>query len=286
MAVYKQTYRKWTGQRTAMRTRFLILTRYGYARLFQSKFLLLFLALCLFFPFVCIAYIYLSHSDSFLAALHIPATALPQVDGRFFYFYCVVQGGLAYLLTAVVAPNLVSADFANGAMPLFFSRPFSRAEYVAGKLCALLFLLSLITWIPGLLLFAVQASLAGWGWATSNGWLAGAIFLGLFVWIIVLSLIGLALSAWVKWRIAAGALILGVFFAGAGFGAAINSVMRTNYGTLIDLPQVIRIAWSYLFRYDAGYEISATTAWIVLGLTCAGSLGLLARRVRPFEVIK
>lgn len=286
MAVYKHTYRKWEGERTALRTRFLILTRYGYARLFQSKFLLLFLALCLFFPFVCIAFIYLSHSAAFLAALRIPASRLLPMDGRFFYFYSIVQGGLAYLLTAVVAPSLVSPDFANGAMPLFFSRPFSRAEYVAGKLCALSLLLSLITWVPGLLLFAIQASVVGWNWATSNWWLAGAIFLSLFAWIVVLSLIGLALSAWVRWKIAAGALVLGVFFAGAGFGAAINNLMRTNYGTLIDLPQVVRIAWSYLYRYDAGYEIPQTTAWMVLVGTCAVCLWLLARRVRPFEVIQ
>ena len=83
------------------------------------------------------------------------------------------------------------------------------------------------------MLFVIQASLAGWDWTTANLWLAGSI-----------SRIacldhrafadGLALSAWVKWKIAAGGLVLGVFFAGAGFGTAINSVMRTNYGTLLN----------------------------------------------------
>lgn len=286
MAVYKHTYQGWAGERTPAWPRFLILTRYGYARLFESKFLMLFLALTLFYPLACLAFIYLSQSDSFLSALHIPAAALPGVNGRFFYFYCVLQGALAYLLTALVGPNLVSPDVANGALPLYFSRPFSRTAYVAGKLCVLMFLLSLITWVPGLLLFAIQTSVAGWGWAVSNLWLAGAIFLGLFVWITVLSLIGLALSAWVKWKIAAGALVLGVFFAGAGFGTAINSVLRTNYGTLIDLPQVVRIIWSYLFRYDSGTEISVTSAWIVLGVTCALCLWLLAKKVRPFEVVR
>ena len=57
----------------------------------------------------------------------------------------------------------------------------------------------------------------------------------MLVWILVLSLIALALSAWIKWKIAAGGLVLGVFFAGAGFGTALNSVMRTNYGSLLNL---------------------------------------------------
>jgi len=103
--------------------------------------------------------------------LNIPARLLPQIDGRFFYFYSIVQGALAYLLTAFVAkPGF--AGFANGAMPLYFSRPFSRTEYVAGKIGVLLVLLSLITWIPGLVLFAIQASIAGWDWTKLNLWLA------------------------------------------------------------------------------------------------------------------
>src|SRR5665213_882342 len=132
MAIYKHTYKNYTGARTETWSRFFILTRFGFARVFQSKFQLLFIIACLFYPLTCAAYIYLSHNAPFLAALNIPAARLPQIDGRFFYFYSIVQGALAYLLTAFVAPNLVSPDFANGAMPLYFSRPFSRGEYVAG----------------------------------------------------------------------------------------------------------------------------------------------------------
>ena len=86
----------------------------------------------------------------------------------------------------------------------------------------------------------------------------------------VLSLIALAISAWVRWKIAAGGLILGVFFAGAGFGAAINAVMRTKNGSLIDIAQVMATA--------SGPSCSATTratafrstqAWTVLGWSSA-----------------
>jgi ABC-2 type transport system permease protein len=286
MAVHKHTYKDYTGPRTPAWSRFLVLARFGFARVFHLKFLLLFIIGCLFYPLVCAAYIYLSHNPAFLALFRIPASQIPHVDGRFFYFYSIVQGALAYLLTAFVGPVLVNPDFANGAMPLYFSRPFSRAEYVGGRISVLLVLLSLITWIPGVVLFAIQASIVGWDWMTANLWLAGAIVLGLLVWIIVLSLIGLALSAWVKWKIGAGALVLGVIFAGAGFGTAINSLMRTNYGALIDLTQVAHTIWSYLFRYNTGTEMSVSSAWIVLGVTSLLCLWLLARRIKPFEVIK
>jgi ABC-2 type transport system permease protein len=286
MAVYKRNYKGYAGPLTAKWSRFLILTRYSYARLFQSRFLVIFLIVCLFYPIGCAAFIYLSHNLKFLALLRIPADQIGSINGRFFYYYCTVQGAMAYVLTALVGPSLVSPDLVNGALPLYFCRPFSRTQYVAGKLGVLMALLSLITWVPGLLLYLIQSSVAGSDWMFDNLWLAWGIFLGLGVWILVLSLIALALSAWVKWKIAAGALVLGVFFAGAGFGSAINSVMRTNYGALINLTQVAHTVQADLLHYDSGTEMATSSAWIVLIVTCALSMTLLARRVRAFEVVK
>ena len=121
-----------------------------------------------------------------------------------------------------------------------------------------MYLLSLITWIPGLILFGDSGEPGGMGVdARRNLWIAGAIFIGPVIWIMVLSLIALAISAWVRWKIAAGGLILGVFFAGAGFGAAINAVMRTNYGSLIDLDAgELHRSGASCSGYDTGTGIS------------------------------
>ncbi|MEN6334135.1 MAG: ABC transporter permease subunit [Phycisphaerales bacterium] len=286
MAVYKQTYKDYEGPRTAGWSRFLILMRYSYARVFQSRFLVLFLALCTFYPIACAALIYLSHNSPALAMLKLQSNALPPIDGQFFYVFSVVQGVLALLLTAFIGPSLVSPDLANGGLALYLSRPFSRAEYVAGKMAVLLALLSAVTWIPGLLLYGIQASCTGWTWVKPNLWLAGSIVLGPLIWIVVLSLIALALSAWVKWRIAAGACVLGLHFVGAGFAQAINEILRTRKGSLINLGEVIHTVWGSLFDASRGADLSVTQAWIVLGVTCALCLILLARRIRGFEVVK
>ncbi|MBM4027569.1 MAG: hypothetical protein FJ280_19515 [Planctomycetes bacterium] len=286
MAVYKQTYKDYGGPRTAAWSRFLILMRYSYARLFQSRFLVLFLALCFFYPLGCATLIYLSHNSPALAMLKLQSNALPAIDGTFFYVFCVVQGVLALLLTTLVGPNLVAPDLANGGLALYLSRPFSRTEYVAGKMTVLLVLLSGITWVPGLLLYAIQASCTGWTWIKPNLWLARSIVLGPVIWILILSLIALALSAWVKWRIAAGACILGLHFVGAGFAEAINEILRTRRGSLINLGEVIHTIWGSLFDTSRATDLSVMQAWIVLGVTCALCLGLLARRIRGFEVVK
>jgi ABC-2 type transport system permease protein len=264
----------------------MILPRYSYARLFQSKFLLMFLISCLFFPLGCAGFIYLSHNLAFLKSFNIPAGSFLAIDSKFFLVYCNVQGVMAIILTAFVGPTLISPDLTNNSLPLYFCRPFSRTEYVLGKMSVLVFLLSLITWVPGLLLFFMNGSLAGWEWMRDNLWLGWGIFLGLGLWVLILSLIALAMSAWVKWRIAAGGLILAVFFAGAGFGAAINAVMRTTAGTMIDLAQVMYRLWSSLLRADVEMKITVGEAWFALSVACAICLWMLMKRVRAFEVVK
>jgi ABC-2 type transport system permease protein len=286
MAVYKHTYRAYVGKLTPLWSRPMILTRSSYARLFQNRFLAIFLALCFFYPMLCVAYIYLMHNNSFLLLFRIQPGQLWQVDGRFFYLFCNVQGALAYLLIAFIGPNLVSPDLVNGAMQLYFSRPFSRLEYVVGKISVLMILLSMITWVPGLSIYTIEGSIEGWDWFTAHFWLAGALFISLFAWIFVLSLLALAMSAWVKWKIAAGALVLGIFFAGAGLGNAINQVMHTSYGSLIDLTEVVHTVWADLLRYDSGATLSVAYAWTVLVLACVLCAWLLARRIRAFEVVK
>ena len=64
----------------------------------------------------------------------------------------------------------------------------------------------------------------------------------------MLSLLALALSAWVKWKPVAGALLFGVFFVGAGFGAAVNGVLRTKWGHLLNISYLIGSVWVTLFE--------------------------------------
>jgi ABC-2 type transport system permease protein len=245
-----------------------------------------YLVACFFYPLGSAAFIYLAHNLSFLQTFNIPAGQALQINAQFFKVYCIVQGSFAYLLTAFVGPGLVAPDLANNALPLYFCRPFSRTEYVLGKMAVLMSLLSLVTWVPGLLLFAIQASLAGGEWTRANLWMAGALVGGLLLWDVLLSLIALALSAWVKWRIAAGALILGVYFAGGGFGAAINSIVRTKYGWLIDISQVIGNIWSQMFRNDTAPDVPYSDSWIAFAVACGICLWMLRKRVKAFEVVK
>ena len=285
MAVYRRNYKPYSGALTAEWSRFLVLFRYSRRNLFRSKFLTALFVICFFYPLLCCLMIYLAHNASFLTALGVPKGVL-SIDNKFFFNFMSVQGVFAFLLTAFTGPGLISPDLANGALPLYFCRPFSRAEYVLGKSSVLAILLSQITWIPGLVLFLVQASLAGASWTWTNLWIAGSLMVSSLLWIAILSLLAMALSAWVKWRIVAGALLLGVMFFGAGFAQAINAVMRTESGQFINIASLMTTVWSTLFQLDKYSSIPASQALVALLLYCLICLGLLMRKVRAYEVIR
>lgn len=303
MAVYDHTYKQYSGAVTPRWSRFLILPRHSYRGIFQSKLFIAYFAMCLIYPLVASILIYLHHNSEAMAIMELTVRKLVIIDSEFFEIFMVIQGASGFFLTLLIGPQLVSRDMTNNALPLYLSRPFSRAEYVLGKMSVLLILLSLITWIPILLVFLFQSYLEGWTWFTQNLRMAGAIFVGSWIWILLLALLSLAISSWVKWRLAASAALIGVFFIPAAFAGAINNIFMTRWGNLISLPNIIKSVWSGLFGtftplsgrvrgfingrrvFMDIYEPPLWTSWVVLAAVCAFCLLLLVRKVRAYEVV-
>jgi ABC-2 type transport system permease protein len=288
MAVYKQTYRPYAGTLTEPRWRFWVLARYAFEQVFAWRLMLIFFVLCYVPILIAGTFIYLHHNLDALLAFQIPVEEMLAVNADFFLVIMGFQSTLAFFMTAVVGPGLVSPDLTNGALPLYLSRPFTRSEYVLGKFAVLATLLSLITWIPGMLLFLMQSALEA-GWMMSNLRIATAMVAGSVAWILTISLLALALSAWVKWRPVAGAMLFGIFFAGAAFGGAFNDIFRTDWGIMMMMPVVINAVWQWLFYGVVSardYPLPVWTAFISLGITCGVSLWMLGRKVRAYEVVR
>ena len=285
MAVYRRTYASYSGRLTPEWSRFLVLFRYSRRNLFKSRFQTGLFVACFFYPVVCLAIVYLANNLAFLQRLGGVGQFI-VIDNVFFFRFMTVQGVLAFLMTAFAGPGLISPDLANGALPLYFCRPFSRSEYVLGKASVLGILLSEITWVPGLILFAVQGSLAGPRWTWDHLWIAASLVISSLIWIAVLSLLAMALSAWVKWRIVAGALLLALLFFGAGFAQAINAVMRTDAGHFLNVAYLMITLWNALFQVDTEHAIPIPEAIGAVALYCTLCLALLMKKVRAYEVVR
>jgi len=306
MAVFENSYRQYEGGLTPEWARFLVLPRYALRDVFGSKFFTAIFCLCFIYPLVAAIIIYLHHNTNAIALMQINVRELLPINASFFQYFVEVQGWLAFILTVLVGPVLVSRDLANNGLPLYLCRPFSRAEYVLGKMSVLIILLSLVTWVPGLLLFLLQAYLEGARWIVWNSWIAGAIFVGSMAWIVLLSLLALAISAVVRWRVVASGALLGLFFIPSAFGEIVNGLFMTRAGHLISPAALIKNIWRGLFgsftREVGRFNIEDAwgrsfadvvlrepplwACWLVVALVCLACLLLLARRVRAYEVIK
>jgi len=300
MAVYKKTYRPYDGELTSPASRLLVIPRYALSDLHRSRFLTIFFIASFIYPLVCALLIYVQHNTSALQLLNAQSAAkIITINATFFLSVLGWQSMLALFLASFIGPGQVSPDLANNALSLYLARPFSRVEYVLGKMTVLVFLMSLMTWVPGLLLFLLQSYLEGWDWATKNARLAFGMFVGGSMWILLLALLALALSAWVKWKPAAGALMFGVFFVASGFGATINAVQRTKWGHILQFMTMTGQIWSWLFegsnpttngtiffRVTQGEELPMACCWGALIALASICLYMLARKIRGAEVVR
>jgi ABC-2 type transport system permease protein len=288
MAVYKRNYRPYNGPLTPRWSRFWTIPRYAYQDIFRSRLLALFFFACFIAPVVFGVVIYLLNNLALLQQYGVVGKPQFEIDGDFFFIFLHTQTAMGFLLVAFVGPNLVSPDLTNNALPLYLCRPFGRSEYVAGKIVVLAFLLSQITWIPGLLLWVIQASLAGGAWWRENLWIAWAIFAASWLWIVVLSLLAITMSAWVKWRMAATGLLVGIFFFSAGLAEAVNQVLDTKRGSMFNLVESIETIWGALFRsrLESFARMPVSDACLVLTGVTAVCLWMLSKKIRAREVVK
>jgi ABC-2 type transport system permease protein len=287
MAVYKRSYRGYEGPLTPRWSRFLILSRYAARGIFSSRIVTGLFVICFFFPLVMIAGLYLNHNVRVLSLMKLHSDHLFDIDGSFFMMVMSVQSSMAFLMTAFFGPNMIAPDLANNALPVYFCRPLSRTEYVFGKACVILMLLSFITWIPGLTLFAVETTQSGLSWGWEHREFAAGILVGSFLWISFLALLALALSAWVRWKLIAGALLLGVMFFTSGFAAAFNAVLDTKNGSYLDPAALLAAIYGHFFglsRIQQG--ISTAGAMASYAVICGFCVFLLSRKVRAFEVVR
>jgi ABC-2 type transport system permease protein len=291
MAVYEHAYKPYAGPLTPEWSRFLIIPRHAYRDVFRSKLFTGFFALCFVCPLVMAILIYLHHNLTAMAIIQVDLRDLAPINAFFFQVYIGIQTVLAFLLTVLIGPPLISRDLANNALPLYLCRPFSRAEYVIGKMSVLMILISAITWVPGVMLFLFQSYLEGAGWFANNFWIAVAVFVDSWTWIALLALLSVTISALVKWRLAASAALFGLFIISNAIGITVNNVLRTKWGSLFNLTVIMKTIEDSLFRNPNSMGLprwmvlTSTAAWIALAMFCAFCLFLLTRKVRAYEVV-
>lgn len=221
-------------------------------------------------------------------AIRVLAGDLIDLYGYENYLWSI--GALLPIFVAAQAPELVVNDIRHRVLPLYFSRPMSRIDYVVAKLAALSLGLLALTLVPVLVLFvgrvlAAEDVIAAIG--DEMGALPAIVGSGV-MHAIVLASIGLAISSLSARRAYAAGAVLAVFLIGGVVGqvlseaggfaelapffdplAVLDGAREWLFGgSVAESP--IRAAGLPLAVYGVATLIMALVSWAVLALRYRG----------------
>jgi ABC-2 type transport system permease protein len=285
MAVHSHVFRPYAGPRETPGTRWLVLARYALGDALAQKKTIGLLVLSAFPALSAAVIIYLRHNLEAIKILNIPLDSIVAIDATFFYHLVTIQTFLAFLLTVATGARLLVNDLRDNALPLYLSRPLTRFEYLLGKTVAIVILGSLVTWVPDLLLFGLQASLAP-GWLAANWWVAPALVIAALSAIVLYALVCLAVAAVVRRRAASEAAFASLFFVVPLVARVIGQILHGDWWLRFFLPAVMESIWVPLFRIQSSNGLSVTAAITSLLVALALSALVLSRRIRAWEVVR
>lgn len=268
--------------------------RYSLADIWASRITNILAVLCMLPTVIAMAVIYIMNNDTVrLLLASAGGGAAPTIEMNERYFFVIMQGQcwLALVLTAWIGPRIIALDLANNALPTILSHPISRTEYVMAKFAVLAGFLSVVTWVPVLFLFGFQSYLSVKPWAGTHWHIAAGTIVGSLIWITLLSLLALAVSSWVRWRIVATAMVFATMFVPAGMGGVFNAVLRTNWGGLINIPSMMFTLWRRLLhvelpRFSTRGELPTIAMLLSLTAICFVCAMALNARIRAREVVR
>jgi len=200
------------------------------------------------------------------------------------------QAFLMVIIVGIVAPPLISQDLRTRAYLIYFARPISRMEYIAGKVGVVSFFLFLISALPALCLYVAAVMLSPSVEVVLTTWdLPIRILIGSAWMIVPTTLVALAFSS----------LTLESRYAGFAW-FAIWIIGHVTYSTLVAIPayeasrrheeflpgwrlltspyQVLGTVQSYIFGFTHELDV-VIPAFLLLITVSLASLAILFRRV-------
>lgn len=281
--IYEQHYRRLDASIPLRAQRWIPIAREGLKALFARRAFLGLIAIAWLPVFVRLVQVYFT--------TRFPeARRIVPVDDKLFFDFLGQQMPWLLLLSAYAGAGLIANDMRTGGLLLYLSRPLTLVDYIFGKVMILFVSLSMVTLVPGLVLFLGARSLA-------PDVLGAAIHLLLipkivaFALLLILPPTGLVLVM--------SALARNARFAGLGFffvfvGSTVAHAIawratRNAHAGLISIQATMRRVGEAIFgvkptRMTA--DLGPEWALAVLLLLVVGCFIILKTRVRAVEIVK
>jgi len=312
MPIYDQSYKRWEGEYYPQGTRWLVIAGESLRRVLKGKGIRICLLLGTIPFLIWLARIYIAVNFDTLTAqgslfqnFEPVRDSLTNVDIAFYHDFFEIELALVFFVVFIAGCNLIAQDRRNNALSLYLSKPISRVDYVLGKGMAVAVPVSLITLVPGLLLYFFHAAFRDeWFLLVTNARILFAIVLFSLLVIVSGTLLILAISSLTKQgRYAAfgfimmviGGAVLSNMLRSALYFTPLRSTLGSPKSRLLSLFDDWRRMGYVLFDQETSTITGGSYRWegfdwpwALLGISVfvIASLCILARRIRGMDVIK
>jgi ABC-type transport system involved in multi-copper enzyme maturation permease subunit len=218
-------------------------------------------------------------------AASFPQAAFLAASADTFRGFLAQQAVFVFFVTIAAGSGLIADDRRANALPLYLSRPLTRAEYILGKATVLLVLLLGVTWLPAMILLVAQVAFAGPAFIRANAHLVPAITLLSVIEACLSAFAMLALSSLSRSRRFVAVMYAGIIF----FAAAVSRIAETATGgtslAWLSPEGALQMLGDAIFRVPGTNDASAAAAVGSVAAMLAASMAVLRRRVRAVDVV-
>ncbi len=165
----------------------------------------------------------------------------------------------ALLLAAVVGSRMISTDLQEKSYNLYFARPLTKRDYLAGKFGIVSIILGLATVVPTLITFTFLLLLTSISstYVVDHLWVWGAIIGQGLVVVLTFSTLSLAFSSLTARRFYAAAAMVVIYLVTTIIGQIVRGGFENKYGQLIGINEnfdiIRRTAFSGGENIDWGF---------------------------------
>jgi ABC-type transport system involved in multi-copper enzyme maturation permease subunit len=276
--IHDQSYRHYGGGKAVPGRSWMVITWAGILTMIRKR---AFLGLLVF----ALAQFLVRAVQMWISA-NYPQAAILNPTAETFRQFLEQQDFFVFVITVYVGAGLIANDRRANALQIYLSKPLMRSEYIVGKLAILFVFLTLVTFVPAILLLFLKVAFDGnFTFLSNNLFLIPAITIGSLLQVSLASFTMLALSSLSKSARYVGILYVGItFFTTAIYGAlyAITGSSRVSWISIgANVSQVVDVVFRLKPRYTTPWEVSLL---VIIALIVI-SISILEKRVRGVEVV-
>ena len=288
MPIYEQTYRAYDGK-PLRGFRWWVMVKQELRILFGTRAFVYLLIVAVihtsFRVFQITVYDMVSVSSQTPALMALKNVAMMQVDERTFFDYLRIQSSLVFIVTLFAGSGMICNDFRDNLIEIYFSKPLTRLDYIAGKTITLVLVGALLTAIPDTLLVVLHNLLApGRETLRETYWIPFSILAFSACIVLPCALGVLASSALFSSERYAGIAVFMILFGNSALGTALPELVRNPNFSIISLPMAVNRVGETLFAQPRkSFPLHWGWSALFIGLVCAFCCWALASRIRRAE---